>query len=183
MGGDPATLLAIGTAMSAASTVMSTISSVREQRFNAALQEAQARMFEQRAKIEKQQVDREKRRLLGRQRALFLKSGVLLEGTPLELLAETEAEFELEKQTREFNLATQASLARSRAKEIKRGIVPTIIGGALSVGGDLVNFSIAKSKLKPAAKPSTISTFQSIQRSTLPQRTSRAIAMGASPIL
>ena len=80
---------------------------------------AQSGQFE----YEAQKTEREKARMLSRQRALYAKSGVTFEGSPLEVMADTAANYEMDIQ----NLRQQKKSAK-RTSYLNAG--STILTGA-----------------------------------------------------
>ena len=100
---DPVTWLAIGTMTALAGTAMSAVGQIQQGKeqqkwseYNAAVAERDAKAAKAAAGHEASQKRKETERLLGRQRALYGKSGVTMEGSPLELMSETAAEGELD---------------------------------------------------------------------------------------
>ena len=68
---------------------------------------------------EKQKTEREKRQMLSRQRALYAKSGVVIsEGSPLEVMADTATQFEMDIRL----LGRGARIQRRQVKAVKRGL-------------------------------------------------------------
>ena len=97
------TLLAIGVGTALAGTAVSAVSQIQQGKeqqkwseYNAAVAERDAKAAKAAAGYDASQKRKETERLLGRQRALYGKSGVTMEGSPLELMSETAAEGELD---------------------------------------------------------------------------------------
>lgn len=86
------------------------------------------------------------RREVSSQRVAFAKSGVRLEGSPLELLAQNAAEFEIQALNAEVEGRNTANLERMRAREIRRAtrrrVSATLIGGATKIAGLGMQFGI-----------------------------------------
>ena len=59
--------------------------------------------------VDKARAEREGKRLLARQRAMYAKSGVKMEGSPLEVLADTQAELDLDQMIIEHGGQSRAS--------------------------------------------------------------------------
>ena len=69
--------------------------------------EFEAKTLEQQGEVEKAQLVREKAKVLATQRAGFAKAGVRIgEGSPLEVMADTAAQFELDLATSRYNIQT-----------------------------------------------------------------------------
>lgn len=89
---------------------------------NAAILEYNRQVAEQDAiaaleagEYEKQQLERQRRLLLGAQKAAFSSSGFTLSGTPLAIMSDTLAQFELDKLIVGQNAATMVNRYRSQA--------------------------------------------------------------------
>jgi len=89
-------LTAIGTAVGAYSQYEQGRSQQKWSEYNAAIAERDAEFARQSAEYEAGLIRREKEKTLARQRALYSKAGVTLEGSPLELMAETAGEYEMD---------------------------------------------------------------------------------------
>lgn len=119
---DPVTLTMI---MLATATAVKTVSDLREgtqasaiEQYNARVAQAQAgavrtsAAFEsetltKQSEVEQARIAREKGQAIGKQRALYAKAGVRLdEGSPLEVMADTASQFELDLAANRYNLAT-----------------------------------------------------------------------------
>lgn len=96
-------------------------------RYNAKMAERDAKTAEQNAKYAAGQKRKETKRLLGRQRALYGKAGVTMEGSPLVVAQETVAEGEMDALMIERGYAIEAqryraekALYRARGAAAKR---------------------------------------------------------------
>lgn len=93
------------------------------------------------ASAEEARIRREARKELGRRALGAAKAGVLLEGTPLDLLAQTAAEFELEAVNARVAGANTANLERRRAKNLRKqgrsAAISELIGGTTSAVSSL----------------------------------------------
>ena len=109
--------------------------------YNAALAERDAETARKNAEYEAGVQRKETQKLLSRQRALYGKSGVTLEGSPLLLMAETAAEGELDAlmierggRTRAQGYRSEATLSRMKGSAAKRagyyGAGSTLLTGA-----------------------------------------------------
>lgn len=120
-------LMMAGIGMQAASALMQAKAQSVAAKFNAELAQRQAEEMRARGELEKYRINRQKRRLLGRQRALYAKVGVRYdEGSPLEVLADTAAQFELDKAISDYNTqagigyyTTKAALNRYAARQAR----------------------------------------------------------------
>lgn len=72
-------------------------------KYNAAIADAQARISKTVGEIEAYRVRKEAKRFLGTQHALQAKSGIELSGSPLQVMIESAAEYELDAQITEYN--------------------------------------------------------------------------------
>ena len=147
-------LSVIGAAVSAAGSLYSGM-------MQAQAANAQAEQFERQAQIERDrgafeaQRERERfRRVAGEQRAGFLQSGVLLDGTPTEVLVDSALENEIDVQTirygaqiRSDNYAFSARMARMNASHAMAGgaigALSPLVGGFRSMGGTSLNSGFA----------------------------------------
>jgi len=103
MGFAATTYLAIGVGTALAGTAMSAYSQYEQGKsqqrwseYNAAIAERDAESARQSAEYEAGLTRKEKEKTLARQRALYGKAGVTLEGSPLEMMAETAGEYEMD---------------------------------------------------------------------------------------
>lgn len=72
-------------------------------KYNAMVAQRQAEAAKRAGEIEKYRIERRRKLMIGRQKSLYAKAGVLLKGSPLEVLADTEAQYELDKALSEYN--------------------------------------------------------------------------------
>jgi hypothetical protein len=107
---------ATGTAVSAYGSIQAGRQAEETAKFNAALEAQKARAEMESAAYEEKQSRRERSRLLSRQAALYGKAGVKMEGSPLDVMAETAAEGELEALMIRKYGATKAQQAMSQAQ-------------------------------------------------------------------
>jgi hypothetical protein len=87
--------------------------------YNAKMAERDARTAEQNAKYAAAQKRRETKRLLGRQRALYGKAGVTMEGSPLIVAQETAAEGEMDALMIERGYSIEAQRYRAEKELYK----------------------------------------------------------------
>ena len=102
-------------AMEAASQVQQGIAANQQAKYNAQVAEQRAEAARKASEIAKYQIERRKRRMLSRQKALYAKAGVTLEGSPLEVLADTASQFELDKAISNYNYGVEVSRNLSEA--------------------------------------------------------------------
>lgn len=143
---EAAPFLAAGAAgVSAIGSIHQGQSQAAAARFNAQVSEQNAQIVRQQAAEEESRARREGRRLLGRQRAAIGASGIQVEGSPLDVLADTAAELELDALTvrhrgllEALGLTQQASLDRARARSARTagfiGAGASLLSGAAEFG-------------------------------------------------
>ncbi len=85
-------------------------------RYNAAISRQEAEIVENKKILETKRLMKRKKDILSTQRALFSKSGVLLEGSPLEVIRDTESEIELDNLVNTYNRDVEKSRFLSQAK-------------------------------------------------------------------
>lgn len=119
----------------AATTALETISAIREGQTTSAIQKYNARVAEAEAgaiktsaafesetlrkqnELEQAKIAREKTKTLSTQRAAYAKAGVRIEeGTPLEVMADTAAQYELDLAANRYNLGTGLETIRYGAE-------------------------------------------------------------------
>jgi len=119
------------TALMIASTAMSVYSSIREGQVANAQAKAQAESMRVGANISKMQAEatkksgeydeakikREKAKMLSTQQARYAKSGVLIsEGSPLEVMADTASQYEMDISANRYNTAVQVAQKEYESK-------------------------------------------------------------------
>jgi hypothetical protein len=126
--------------------------------YNASIAQQQAASIRTAGNLEIERKRREGQRLLGRQEALYNKAGVTMEGTPLDVMAETAADLEFDELIRKYNIEIGASRAESEARQYRfmgersRGLAGSaIMGGALKAGTSLLT-GLTKD-LSPVSSP------------------------------
>lgn len=122
--------------------------------YNAKVAEQDAIATKQQAEYEAERLRKEKERVLSRQRALYGKAGVRLEGSPLLIMEDTAGEFEMDilntlrtGQIQSSRYQSQAAISRAEAGITKRA-------GAYSTGTTLLTGAgdIAKTAYRPTIK-------------------------------
>jgi len=115
-------------------------------RYNKMVSEQMAEMIDQSSALTEYQGRRQKDKFLGSQRALYARSGVSSEGSPLEVMADSAGQLELDIAVRKYNSQIQKMQALSEAnnyarlqKTMKRQAIlsplTTILQSASSFGG------------------------------------------------
>jgi len=114
----------IGTAVGAVGSIAQGQQQQEWANYNAAIAQQQAQTAKATAEWEATQKRKETERLLGKQRALYGVAGVTYEGSPLELMAETAAEGELDAlmlertgKIREQKYMSEAELTKMKGQQ------------------------------------------------------------------
>lgn len=102
------------------------------------LLEREAEIRERRGAFAAGQQKKETEQLLSAQRTGFSKSGVTLEGTPLEVMMKTAEERELERQAILTGTAEEAGLSRREAKAVRRTGQLRAFGSLISGTGQVL---------------------------------------------
>ena len=84
--------------------------------YNAAVARQEGEIARRQAEIELYQTTEEARRMRSRQAALYAKAGVLSEGSPAYVIADTAAQYEFEKDVIKYNAEIGVSRAESQAR-------------------------------------------------------------------
>ena len=85
--------------------------------YNAAVARRQADVLRQSGELEAYRRRKAGERLTSRQTALYAKSGVLLRGSPLEVIEDTMSEIELDAQIAKYNISIGAGALESEAQQ------------------------------------------------------------------
>lgn len=119
---------AVGTIGRARGQVIAGKAEAQAQRYNAAISRQEAKIVEDKKILETKLLMKRKKDILSTQRALFSKSGVLLEGSPLEVIRDTESEIELDNLINRYNRDIEKSrfLSEARIEEREAGIAERI---------------------------------------------------------
>jgi hypothetical protein len=140
-------MTAIGTGVSAYGQIQQGKSQAAQAEYNAKLAKRNAKSARESAEYEARQKRRGTARLIGRQRALYAKAGVTMEGSPLDVLQETAAQGEMDALMIERGYAqqeaaykSQSELAKMRARNYRQqgyfGAGSTLLtGGGQIMGG------------------------------------------------
>ena len=128
---DPVTAF---TALGVAGGISSGIAAYRSGRAGARLADAQAAAERETARLAADRHRRHVRRVLGEQRAQYANAGVLLEGTPASVLADTAAEGALDALTIERGGRLRAEAARGQAEGMRRAAASGLATGLLGAG-------------------------------------------------
>jgi len=107
--------------------------------YNAEVMKQQARQEEEAAKVEAIRMQHEKDRFLATQRAAYSASGFTLEGSPMEVMANTAGQFEYDialntysRQLRAWQSRSQAGLYKYQASAAKKAGTMGMIGVGLT---------------------------------------------------
>lgn len=92
----------------------------KAEEFNADVSRRQAELVKARGRLDVLRQRKTAIAFTSTQQALFSKAGVVLSGSPLQVIQETAAQAELDILTTEFNAFTEASRLRSEARERER---------------------------------------------------------------
>jgi hypothetical protein len=117
--------------LGALGSVAGGIASYQTQKYNAAVARQQAEIARRNAAYQAYLIERKKRILMGSQEAAYAASGVTPEGTPLDVLAETARQAELDKLMALYAGETGASFAESRARQYESSGLSDLITGGL----------------------------------------------------
>lgn len=131
-------LFGLSVGMQAMGTAMQTRAQIQAAKFNAAIARQQAEQEERAKEIDIYRLERQRRQMLGQQRSLYAKAGLDIEGTPLEVLADTEAQFELEKRMIEYGTQVRKQRALAEERFLRRQGRQIGLTGALGVGTTLL---------------------------------------------
>ena len=123
----PIVLLAAGTAVKMASQYQEAKAAEETSKYNASVAKAQADQyrkvgeFEQARLLEAGALDvdklaRQKRQMAGTQRALYAKAGLLIEGSPLEVMADTASQFELDMAVSRYGTKSEIALSKYKTE-------------------------------------------------------------------
>lgn len=143
----PIALMAVGTVTEAASSIQEGNAMAAAEKANAQLASSYAGQVRQSGAYEETKLAREKRQAAGTQRARYAKSGVLItEGSPLEVMADTAAQYEMDILTNRYNTEVEArrydyesEYRRKMASRYKQlGYTKAATGVLLNVGSALV---------------------------------------------
>lgn len=128
MGAITGVLKAVGTVARARGEIIAGKAEAQALRYNAAIAKQEAKITEEKSKLEIKRLMRRKKDILATQRALFSKSGVLLEGSPLEVIRDTESEIEMDRLVGKYNRDIEKSrfLSEAKIEEREAGIAERI---------------------------------------------------------
>jgi hypothetical protein len=123
------TVTAIGTVATAAGQIQAgrreaeaIRTNIKIDQFNAAISRQEAELVEAKKGLEVRRLRRQKKKILSTQRALFSKAGVLFEGSPLEVMSDTEEQAELDILISQFNRDIEKNRFLSEAQAIEAGV-------------------------------------------------------------
>lgn len=144
---DPLTMMALmalfaGTGMAISGQQKEAQDRAETEAYNAQLADQQAKDTEEAGKLEEDRLKREKKRLMSRQKALYAQAGVNpLEGSPLEVMADSAASMELDIAANRYNTKSgvnryigEGNYRRWLAKNVKAQ-APFAMGSTLLTAG------------------------------------------------
>lgn len=132
-------LMAIGTAMSVGSSIMQGQAGKEAAEYNQRLADMQAEATRKAGLREQEQIRDEKRRTLAAQRAGYAAAGIKIdEGSPLEVLAETARQYDLDIQASKYNTRMGIARAQAESKYYGRAASSATTAGILSAGSSLL---------------------------------------------
>ena len=131
-------VMVAGMVISAAATTYSAYKQKEMADYNADLIKDQTKAEESRAKVEESRHREQLKKLIGTQRAMYGKSGVTTEGSPLLVMEETAAQGEIDALLiRQHGQARAAELSGERAL-VTMGGRQAFYGGITRAGGSLL---------------------------------------------
>ena len=110
-------LMVAGTAVQMFSSISESQSMARAEKANAEMSLMNAAAVNKASEYEVQKLKRAKGQTLSLQRAMYAKSGVLItEGSPLEVMADTATQFEMDIQAERYNAAVESAKYQYESK-------------------------------------------------------------------
>jgi hypothetical protein len=106
----------ITSAMQAGGQYSESKSQMEAAQYNAQVAAWQAQMVKQSAEFAMARIQRRKARFMSAQAASYAKAGVKMEGSPIEVMADTATEFELDKLAENYNAQVQISALASESQ-------------------------------------------------------------------
>ena len=149
----PTVLMVAATGLSIYSEIQSGKARASAYQTNAEIAQMQARQAKKAGEYEVGGLKREKRRMTGRQRALYAKSGVVVSGgSPLEVMADTATEYQMDIGAQRYNIATQAGQYRYQSEIYKSRAKTAKQMGYMSAGKTLLTGGYGVGKVWPKKK-------------------------------
>ena len=133
-----AALTAGAALLQAGGSLMEGLSASRSLRSQARAEESNAVMALVRGKQKEDLIRRRARRHLGKVRAAAGKAGVRMTGSPIDAIAASAAEFEIDAMNARFNAEAEAQQARTRAKAARKKAKRSVVGAAIKTGTALL---------------------------------------------
>ena len=131
-------LAAAALALETIGLVQQSIAQKQQAKYNARVAEMQAEQARRAAEVQRYQIERRKKQLLGKQKALYSKAGVSLLGSPLEVLADTASEFDLDLALNKYNAQTAYNRGMYEAGWQRYAGRQAMTAGFLKAGGNLL---------------------------------------------
>lgn len=155
---DPVSLLVVATAVSVGSSVMGGISANASAKREAGMQQQQAQINLDESRVAAQDMTVERNKFLQVQKLAFLKSGVSLEGSPLDVLNETRTQSQKEVDATLKRGDAQYNLGMESAQITKNKGRAALIGGfgqAASTGVSAYAAGSTAGLFNSSTRPST----------------------------
>lgn len=131
---DPVTLSMIAIGLGVGAIGMGAGTSVMSQRYNAEAARMAAKSAQEQAAIVEAQQREASKRLMATARARLGTTGVMVEGSPLQVLTESARQAEMDALNVRYTGQLNATALRSQAKLYEKQIPFTILGGVLKAG-------------------------------------------------
>jgi len=110
----------ITSALSSSGQYMEAKSKMRAAEYNARAADWNARIVKQAAEFSMARIQRKKAKHLASQHALYSKAGVKMEGSTIEVMADSATKFELDKLAESYNAQVQIAALKSDAQNSRR---------------------------------------------------------------
>ena len=145
-------LSAIGTGFTVASQVKQGQQQQQLSNFNAAVSKQKAQLTQQAGDLRIDRLRREKRRFAAKQTAAFAKAGVRLTGSPLQTIADSAAELEMDILIEDFNTRVGVMNAQSNSElDLLRGDIANrsgFIGAGKTLLTQIPNFITSQNRAR-----------------------------------
>ncbi len=134
----PLVMMVAGTGLAAYGQLRQAQTASATAKYNARVAEMNADAMRKAGAFEEARLKRGKKRTEGAQAAAFAASGVRLEGTPIEVMADTATEYEMDIAASRYNTAIGVQRNISESKYQKQLSKRYRTGGYLDMGGTLL---------------------------------------------
>ena len=133
------TALAASTAATVYSQYQQSVAQKEQANYEAAMAERRAQAAKQQYEYNKYQLERRKRLTAGKQASLYAKAGVLMTGSPLEVLSDTAAQYDIDIATAKYNAQVGISNAKYAADYSRYSGKQAMKAGYVQMGGTLMS--------------------------------------------